>query len=81
MWSGVDHLSEVKDAMNGDQMKKITAQEIRERDGGSLKSARRVAKAVNAIVALLAPLGCCEAKRQLQYFSAKIHDPCDRLSR
>ena len=62
-------------------MKQITAREVVARDGVSLKKARRIAKAANAIVAVLAPLGCCEARRQLRYFESKIQDPCDPLSR
>jgi hypothetical protein len=62
-------------------MRQITAREVVARDKVSLKKARRIATAANAIVAALAPLGCCEAKRQLRYFTDKVQDPCDPLSR
>jgi hypothetical protein len=62
-------------------VRKITAKEIASREGVGIKRARRIAKAANAIVEVLAPLGCCEARRQLRYFQEKIADPCSSLSR
>lgn len=61
-------------------MRNITAKEVAQRDGISIRKARRIAKVVNAIMEVLAPLGCCEARRQLRYFSEKVADPCDPLS-
>ena len=59
-------------------MQQITAKEVAAREGIGIKKARKIAKTGNLIMQLLSRLGCCEARRQLRYFSSKVADPCWR---